>query len=99
MGFLVVASVMSCLRSAGRLLSRMPVLLALGLLATALAQPARAQLAQLEPGAATQFVVKGLVTPGGMGDEQLFSVLALDANQNIAIGYRGTVRFSSTDAT
>jgi parallel beta-helix repeat protein len=99
MGLLLLASAMAGLRTAVQILSRIPFPLFLVLTMFALPHPARAQLALLDPGPATQFVVKGLVTPGGMGDEQLFSVLALDANQNIAVGYRGTVRFSSTDSS
>lgn len=50
----------------------------------------------VRPGVATRFDVTGLVD-GVEGIPQTVTVTARDAFGNIATGYRGTVRFSSTD--
>jgi uncharacterized repeat protein (TIGR01451 family) len=51
----------------------------------------------VDPAAATKFLVAGFPLATTAGQEQDFSVTALDAFGNTATGYTGSVQFSSTD--
>ncbi len=53
--------------------------------------------AQVVPGAVKTFAVTGTAFPASAGVAQTITVTALDTYGNVATGYRGTVRFSSTD--
>ncbi|HXU17948.1 MAG TPA: kelch repeat-containing protein [Terriglobales bacterium] len=49
-------------------------------------------------GNATHLSVAGFPSPVTAGTQQTFTVTALDANDNIALGFTGTVSFSSSDS-
>ncbi|MBK8794828.1 MAG: hypothetical protein IPN59_17300 [Holophaga sp.] len=49
------------------------------------------------PGAATHFSVSGFTNPTIAGTAHNITVTALDANNDTAVGYSGTVHFTSTD--
>ena len=49
-------------------------------------------------GSATHFAVTGFPSPVTAGSSQSFTVTALDVNNNPAIGFTGTVNFSSSDS-
>lgn len=53
----------------------------------------------INPGAATHFSVSGFSNPTIAGTAHNLTVTALDANNDIAVGYSGTVHFTSTDLT
>jgi hypothetical protein len=52
---------------------------------------------QVIPGPASHFGVGGFPSPITVGIPGSFTVTALDASNNVATGYTGTVHFSSTD--
>jgi hypothetical protein len=51
----------------------------------------------VNPSAATYFVVSGFYSPATAGSAGIVSVTAFDAYGNVAIGYSGTIHFSSSD--
>jgi hypothetical protein len=51
----------------------------------------------INPAAASTLIVAGFPSPTTAGTPQSFTVTALDAFGNITTGYRGTVRFRSSD--
>ncbi len=51
----------------------------------------------VSPAAANSLVVAGFPLSNTAGDTQIYTVTALDAFNNVATGYTGTVTFSSTD--
>lgn len=53
---------------------------------------------EVVPGPAIAFELAGISTPVLAGSKQSLTVLARDAAGNIAVGYQGTVRFTSDDA-
>jgi hypothetical protein len=53
----------------------------------------------LEPSAGTALTVSGIASPYLAGDTHSVRVTANDADGNVATGYRGTVHFTSTDAS
>jgi hypothetical protein len=52
----------------------------------------------IRPASASKLVLVGLVTPVGAGASNTLQVTARDQFDNVATGYRGTVRFTSNDA-
>jgi hypothetical protein len=58
----------------------------------------QSQGSQGGPGPATHFTISGYPNPDTAGTSHTITVTALDANNNVASGYTGTVRITSSDA-